>query len=202
MLLEKVARNHSAYGKKTIGIVGTHPGVGVTYTGIMISFFAGDELGRSAAYLECNSNRDMERLENIYQWEKQEVNSFYFQGVTIYKNVSMEKRFDLFMEEHDWIVMDFGSEFENNKIEFLRCDIKVVVGNYVDWNYGKLSRFMQSCNSFSGNETWIHLIPYANKVTVNKIKKETERIIYSVPFVENPLYLTDEVIKLFYEILV
>ena len=201
MLIDKVIDSKSSKAKLMIGLMGTHRGTGVTYTGLMMAFFMGEELRKKTAFLELNDHHDMSLLEKAYYWDDEENSSFSFQNVTIYKDFNENRLAEIYNENYDCFIIDFGTNFIKYKSEFLRCDKKLVLGNRYEWSYYKFTQFIHSVDNIRGSELWVHLIPYANQITVNKLRRDLYRNIYALPFEEDPMLISKATRSLFHQIL-
>lgn len=183
--------------KVTIGIVGTHPGVGVTYTSIMLAFYLGDELGKKTALLEANSNNDLSILQSAYQWSEVDNYSFHFGQITCYKNVLKTSMAEILNDNYERIIMDFGSDLSKNWDEFLRCSTKIIIGSHAVWNLHKLKQFIKSVEHIPGNEAWLYLIPGGEEKAISKLRKELKRAIYGIPVEKDPIMVSRVSLKLF-----
>lgn len=186
ILFDKVTKEHSGMGREVIGLIGTRHGVGVTYTGLMLAFYMGEELGRKTAYLECNESHDMILIQQAYEWSREEALSVSFHRVTCYREVSPERIAPIFGENYDCIICDFGIDLVKNREEFLRCGTKIVVGGRSEWDILKLAHFTDKVKTIGGSDAWLYFIPQADDRTVTRIRKEVVQKVWSVPTVEKP----------------
>jgi len=181
----------------TIGIVGTHSGVGVTYTSLMLAFYLGDELGKKTALLEVNNHDDLNILQTAYQWSAEDNHSFSFGYITCYKKVTKKLLVELLNDNYERFILDFGWDLSNNRDEFLRCTTKIIVGSHAVWNLYKLKQFIKSVEHIRGNETWLYLIPGGEEKAISLLRKELNRHIYGIPLERDPIMLSRESLKLF-----
>jgi 1,4-alpha-glucan branching enzyme len=186
MLYDKVLEARHGKGREIIGLIGTHHGTGVTHTGLMLAFYMGEEIGRKTAFLECNDHQDMRLIQNAYEWSAEEKASFSFHQITCYKEVDPKRISEIFGENYECIIFDFGTDFAANREEFLRCRIKIVVGGGSEWDIQKLVRFMKATQVVRGSDAWLYFIPRANERNVLKISKEINRRVWTVPVSEEP----------------
>ncbi len=186
MLLQKLQENRRQ-GRVVIGLIGTHSGMGVTYTALMLSFYLGEEAELKTAFLECNQHYDMELIEAVYEWPVKEDGIFSFQNISCYKRVSVSQIPAIFGKDYEGLILDFGTDFANNREEFLRCDIKIVVGGSSEWDIRKLERFFEETASYGGDESWLCFIPRGNEKTVARISHKLKRRVWAVPRADNPV---------------
>jgi hypothetical protein len=186
MLFNKIATGHKGRGREVIGLIGTHHGVGVTYTGLMLAFYMGEETGKKTAYLECNQHHDMRLLQSVYEWSHEEEYFFSFHQITCYREVSQKRISEIFGEDYECLILDFGIDFTSNKEEFLRCSTKIVVGGRSEWDLLKLLRFTKASENIRGSDAWLYFIPQANDKIATKISKEVKRKVWPVPEIVEP----------------
>ncbi len=67
MLLRRLLYNTGSKKAYTIGILGINRGVGVTYTGMLLSYYFSAEKRLNTAFIECNNNMDFELLQDEYE---------------------------------------------------------------------------------------------------------------------------------------
>lgn len=197
ILFNKLAGAHRGAGREVIGLIGTHHGVGVTYTGLMLAFYMGEELGRRTAFVECNDHHDMALIENAYEWNGEQANSFSFRRITCYKDVSPLRLSELFAEDYECFILDFGVDFITGREEFLRCQTKIVIGGNSHWDRIKLSRFSDTVKTIHGSASWLCFIPQANSKTVSRIKSKVMCNVWAVPAVREPVQPSGEIIRFF-----
>lgn len=197
ILFNKLALKSGGLHREVIGLIGIHHGAGVTHTGLMLAFHMGEELGKRTAYLECNSHQDMALVQRAYEWTKEETNSFSFHGITCFKEVERSGIPEIFNENYECIILDFGIDFITNKEEFLRCDHKIVVGGSSEWDMIKLLDFSECARVMKGSASWLYFIPYAGIHKIKRIQSEVAGRVYSVPYKEEPTLSSRETRQFF-----
>lgn len=198
MLYHKLYSQPQCKGRDIIGLIGTHHGTGVTYTGVMLAFFMSEELGKRTALLECNDHHDLRLLEEAYEWSSEGSQSFSFHRMTCYKEVSPNRIPDIFSEGYECLILDFGTNFLEYRDEFNRCSTKIVVAGRSEWDIRKLIRFETAAKSCLGNDTWIYLIPQADKKTAARISRELCRKVWTVPACADPVLPSGSINSFFY----
>jgi hypothetical protein len=201
MLYHKILENNPGRGREVIGLIGTHHGSGVTHTGLLLAFYMGEELNLKTAFLECNSHHDFELIQEAYDWPEEGGSAFSFQQVTCYKNTVPNNIPVIFGEDYECLILDFGTDFDANEEEFLRCHTKIIIGGRAEWEQLKLLRFIRSKKMVKGNETWRYLIPQANEKIIAKMRQESRRRIWSIPSMEEPVVSSQNINRFFHEIL-
>lgn len=201
MLLQKLQVTKNRKGKIVIGLIGSHHGVGVTFTGLMLSFYLSEEVGIKTAFLECNKHYDMQLIEEAYEWQKNENGTFSFRNLTCHKGVTPSQIPGIYGEDYEGIILDFGTDLAANREEFLRCGIKIVVGGSSEWDIRKLWHFAKGTEQMKGHESWLYLIPHCNEKNLAKIRATLRRRVWSVPIVDNPVVPSNSSNRFFRSIL-
>lgn len=201
ILLKKMIREQKGKRREVIGLIGTHHGVGVTHTGLMLAFCLGEELGKKTALVECNHHHDFSLIQNAYEWNREDKNSFSFHQITCYKDLPIESLGKIFGDDYECIIIDFGTDFTIIREEFIRCGIKIVVGGRSEWDRQKLIHFAAASKEIQGSSTWLYFIPQANNQTLSKVKDEVRGRVYAVPLSEEPTRPSHKTTQLFNELL-
>jgi hypothetical protein len=71
--------------------------------------------------------------------------------------------------------MDFGTDYNNNKEEFLRCSTKIVVSGRSVWDVQKLNDFVEKIQSQPGSDDWLYFIPMAGNKLIQNVKSKINR---------------------------
>lgn len=196
ILLNKLMKDNRT-SRNTIGLVGVHHGVGVTYTGMLLAFYMGEELGKRTAYLECNNHHDLSLIEPLYKWSSINKEGFMFRNISFYKEVKAENIANIFNSDYECLILDFGTDILSLRNEFLRCGTKIIINSQAAWNRQRFLRFLKSNETIRGNEAWLNFIPYADSKVVKRMKTEFNRVFYSIQYEEDPTKPSKDNIRLF-----
>jgi hypothetical protein len=167
----------------------------------MLSFYLSEEVSLKTAFLECNKHYDLRLIEEAYEWQKREKGTFSFHNITCHKGVTSAQIPHIFGEDYEALVLDFGTDFVANREEFLRCDLKIVIGGASAWDLQKLEQFAREAEQLKGNESWFYFIPKGNEKIVAKLRGEIRRKVWSVPMVCDPVITTNSSSRFFKSIL-
>lgn len=197
MLLQKILSGNRGSGKSSIGLIGCHHGAGVTYTGLMLAFYIAGELGRKTAFIECNKHQDMRLIEEAYEWTSSDSDSFSFQNISCYKELALDRIPQIYGEDYEALIFDFGIDLNNNINEFLRCNTKIIVAGRSEWELIKLKKFVEHTRYISGSTNWIYLLRQADTRTIRKLNYETGLTFLSIPAVADPVMPTRSISRFF-----
>lgn len=197
ILLDKIISSNRIKVSRTIGIIAAHPGVGVTYTAFMIALYLSEKLGEETAFLEYNSHNDFQGIQNAYAWSSEEAGSFSFHQLTCFKEV-MHKQYGTILNlNYENVVLDFGVGVNTSLDEFLRCNIKIIVGGLAPWNQEKLLEFVSGSEDIVKNKSIIYIIPSCNKCASKRLSRMLYGQVYEIPYEREPTMLSKKTCKLF-----
>ncbi len=196
VLLKRLAQDGRGRFREVIGLTGTHRGVGVTYTGLMLAFYYGEDLGRKTAFLECNQHHDMSLIQKAYEWYSEGDTGFSFHRITCFKEANSDCITQILGEDYERIILDFGTDLLANKEEWLRCTTKIVVCGQSEWDILKLKEFVMKTQLIHGSEDWNYFLPCGRAQTIETLKREIKRKIWAVPEIKEPTR-PDQNVKIF-----
>lgn len=197
ILIDKINSKNRNKVSRTIGIMAAHHGTGVTFTAFMIAMYLSERLGEETALLERNSHGDFQRIQNTYAWSNEETGHFSFHQLTCFKEV-MDKQYDLILNQsYENIVLDFGLGNNSNLDEFLRCNIKIIIGGLAPWNQEKLIEFVSGREEVFKNRSIIYIIPSSNKWLSNRLSRKLYGQVYEIPYEREPTMASKKTCKLF-----
>ena len=76
--------------------------------------------------------------------------------------------------------------------------MKIVIGGKSAWEVLKLINFVNETELISGSDSWLYFIPQASDRVMRIIKKEVDREVIAVPFIEEPV-LPSKIINHFFD---
>jgi len=177
---------------QTIGITGVQRGAGATHLSIMLGNYIRAKLNKNVTILEMNQSCAFEELKDYYagkQKNEQGFDTFSIAEVTYYNKVEKEILGLIFNLCKGYVIMDFGEIDEECTKEFLKCNIKIVVGNLNPWNRTKLILLME----FFIARDYLGKIKYVSRFITNdeirQIKNIYKTNIYAQPFEPDPFLI-------------
>lgn len=193
---------------QTIGITGAQKGVGVTHLSIMLSNYINAKCNKNVSILEMNQTGAFEELKKCYVTKdyikhEQGYDSFSIAGVTYYYKVGKEMLGIIYNQCKDYLIIDFGKNNEEYTKEFIKCNIKIVVGNLNPWNKSKLIACMESFIVMDYLKKIKYVSRFGGHDDVKQIKNSYKTSIYTAPFEPDPFLIhggnfdfLDELLKL------
>lgn len=167
-----------------VGIVGTGNGVGVTHTAYMLAvFFAGVMGCRVAVYAYISFS---------FPWQAAIIHKkFNHRDIKIYSQTDGDELYDVINQGYDCVIVDFGSEYDKNRSEFLMCTHKIVVGSLVWWNISDYVGFIARTEGEKSRKHWIFLATSPVDEGIRYLKK-LGISVQAVPYEPDPLRLDEK----------
>lgn len=190
--------------REVIGILSTESGCGCTHLSIMLANYLSRVKGYKVCVSECNESRAFEKLEQIYEGNKiidTSTTSFHVFKTKYYKNVMEEDMIELLNEAYDYMIIDFGSEYELIKEEFKRCKRKFIIGSFCEWKLSSYIQFLDKTSKEFGREHWEFFSIIGDKALRKKLEKTYRIQIHPVPFEESPFFIDKKNLSFFKHIL-
>lgn len=144
-------RNIFSQGRRLIGVVGAHPGAGVTHISLLLSFYLARQTGKSVAFLEYHHHGDCMR----YLSRTEEQVSFFQKGkVEFFPGVSQMGLAQLLNDDYEIYVIDFGCEIRECLTEYLHCEDKLVVTQLTEWKLDLWEAFCARLQEIFRQDEW------------------------------------------------
>lgn len=191
-MIQKVNIENEDAILQTIGITGVQKGVGVTHISIMLGNYIRSKHNKNVAILEMNQTGAFEELKEYYSnrhKNEQRFDTFSVAEVTYYNKVEKEMLGMIYNRCKDYVILDFGEIKEECIKEFLKCNIKIVVGNLNPWNRTKLVSYMEYfiARDFLGKIKYISR--FITNDEIRHIKNIYKTNIYALPFEPDPFLI-------------
>lgn len=93
----------------------------------------------------------------------------------------------IYSKDYEYIVVDFGWEYERYMDEIMRCSLKLIMGSVNLWRYGDYIKLCRYIRTIPGSDRWFHLVGGESEDVIEHLKKESlpglERVIIRNPFI-------------------
>lgn len=200
MIRKKYGRKELLF-KGTIGIIGTHSGAGSTHLSILAANYIYDKTGKKTAIIELHNHDDFHYLQmsRLEKAEEPEEGKFTISGVDYYKRVSKDNLAEVLNEPYSVFILDLGHELDKCRDELIRCGLKIVVANLIQWKSNKLTHFLSEVENISGYKKWIYLS--LNGEYDGILNKTRPVRVRNMPFEPDPFCLSKATTELFQKII-
>lgn len=188
--------------KKTmiLGLIGVSRGVGVTHTSILLGHYLAKRF--RVAILELNPSMHFKEVCKMVEGDEYiHKKCFSYQKVHYQWDMDFGQFISRYRERFDFILLDLGCFHETaNLEEFIRGDIRLVVGQGMDWKVKEIQSFYKDTRSLDPNNHWVYLMPFLDKKAIKKLSLEIGDKIYSLPYNMDPFTPSIETKKVFEQI--
>lgn len=179
------------------GILGTSRGAGATHYAILLANYMVGVCGCKCAVLEWNDHGDFERIERVCKGASSDNRSFSVLKADYYKRSGTKELLSCMAAGYEQIIIDFGCDFFNQKIEFLRCHEKCVVAALSEWQAEGFLEFVREMKGEAGYKSWNYVISFGSEDTRRQIKKKLGLPVERIPLSEDPFALNRQLIAYF-----
>lgn len=163
---------------RVIGVTGTTGGCGSTYISLLIANSLKRLGSRKIAWIDM-SGKNMRKyllapkdcfLTSYLEEHKERggEDKHSYKGVDYYENGGGDGVLRVFNESYDHIVIDFGNVRDSPSREFLRCDIKVLVGLNSPWKRMNFEKYMLANKEIMEKGKWRYVF---NLTSGKKVKR-------------------------------
>jgi len=171
-----------------IGVSGLQGGCGTTHTAIMIAEYLHRCCGYNTAYVECGTKNEIGELAEGVQ------GSFYYDGICMYPAAG-DKALNLIRKnEHQAVVVDYGSGACRRPTELWNCYIQCIVASASVWKQKELLRWAEHTPK-SQQKNYRILIPCADQQIVNRVRRECQITVWPIPVQQDPFGIKPPVIQ-------
>lgn len=179
-------------GTIVIGIMGTGNASGVTHLGFMLSSYLALVMGEKVAYVENNDSGCFRQagiiLDNNFHGKTQKI----FNMISIFMQSDSSKLAEIIAGDFSFVIVDFGSDFEKNREQFLMCTVKIVTGSLSWWNIHKYVGFLAGTEGEPSRKSWAFVGISPVKAGIRYLKHEFGIRVRSVPSEPDPFCLGEE----------
>lgn len=190
--------------REVIGILSTESGCGCTHFSIMLANYLSSIIGHKVCIGECNKSRTFEKLEQTYEGNKTidtRTTSFRILKTKYFKNIEKEEMPELLNESYDYMIIDFGNEYEERKEDFIRCKRRFVIGSFCDWKLSSYILFLEKTSKEIGRDQWEFFSVMGDDEIRKKLEKSYRIKICPVPFETSPFFINKKNLSFFKNIL-
>lgn len=141
---QKRQKNNQEESSKKIALIGSQGHIGVTHLAFeLLSYLT--KQNQDTLYVECNESNILPVLCDGAKNESKE--SMTYQNCKLAKQEWLEKGFE---KLYDYIIYDYGIATNENQMQFLSADIKIVVIGGAAWELRESSVCLQKFRSYHG----------------------------------------------------
>ncbi len=183
-------KNITGHNTMTIGIIGISHGVGTTHLAIMLAVFLSVVYGQKGIVAELNDSDSLRQAGII-------LNNLFPKNNKLIKMISIrpsdiEQLSQVLSAGHDFVIIDFGCDYESARNQFLMCNMKIVVGSLSLWKLGDYVGFMVQREKDGVAKGWEYLASSGPAEAVGYLKKQFKINVSLIPCETDPFSLHEE----------
>lgn len=199
--IKKIVREKRK-GKLIIGVCSTHECAGATHFCLLLATYFSEWLGLKTVYVDFNGKTGISYLQDFFLRGKEEKSSNFTVGrIDFYSSENLYRISEIIGEGTDCIILDIGHAFLDNRNEFLRCDIKVVLSSLAVWKQDKLRHFIEKVKDSFEITDWRYVIPFADEKAIKEGIRNYRINLYQMPYQPDPFTINTATIRFFDRIL-
>lgn len=185
-------------GKFIVGVCSTHLGAGTTHFSMLLATYFSEWLGLKTAYIDFDQKSGLYEVKSFFLKNKEENASYFTVGrITFYNSENLHRLSEIIGGEADCVILDIGHKILENKNEFLRCDIKVVLSSLTLWQQDKLKEFLESVENFTCKTDWRYVIPFTNEKAIKEGTNKYGINMRQMPYEPEPFTINTTVVHFF-----
>ena len=172
-----------------IGIMGTAHGVGTTHFCCMLGVFFAIVKGYRIAIVEANDTGCFRQAGIILSTFKHKISKI----ISIYTQSDISELSRIVSMGYDYVIVDYGCDFNAAKESFLMCPRKIIVGSTVWWKFHSYVAFLVATKKERSSDRWIFTTTNPNRKLIKYLEKEFHKDIISIPYEPDPFFLKDSI---------
>ena len=179
---------------RIIGVAGTSHGVGVTHFCVMAASFLTAAAGEETAVLEWNGSGDFGRMELACTGRKREGKLFRVLETDYYKEAGAGE-LALCLNRYRCVLVDFGVMRDDVKDEFMRCEKRVLIGSFSEWQWKVFWEWLE--RGKEAERGWINAAAFGSGETRREGRKELKIPVLGIPLSADALTVTPDTLDFF-----
>lgn len=176
----------------SVGIIGTACKTGVSHLAVMLAVFLSAVAGARVALAEINGCGCFRQAEIILSNNFSKKYSKIKRLISIYTQSDSSEIAGLMSEGYDYVIIDFGCDFEQNRQQFLMCGAKLVVGSLSWWKIHEYVGFAARIRGEASRNRWKFLAVSPIPEGMRYLKKEFGISVSAIPCEPDPFCLGEQ----------
>lgn len=181
----------------TIGIIGTHHGVGVTHTALSVASFLHFEKRKRVAVIELSGQSS---LDCFGKQKESHGAPCRVKGLSVFPSADSLLAGTVRNGNFDYCILDLGCAPERRKQELLRCDIKLVVTDAAPWKPERRRNADRILDGVDCSKGWRVLVNFSDGQVPSDCRRLPVRMEW-LRFSPNPFEVDEQNKKLFGKLL-
>lgn len=177
---------------RIIGVIGMGRAVGVTHLSILMANYFSGWQARTVALLEWGDQKDFSRMELKVTGRQRKGKVYRLLDVDYYKHAGPDELAACLNKGYQHVILDFGCMGEENKTEFYRCQKKLLVASFSEWQEEAFWEFYKT-EYQAEQKSWIYLAAFGSEETRTEINKRLKISFVRIPLSVDAFSINREV---------
>jgi hypothetical protein len=179
-------------GEIVIAMMGTLPGVGVTYSAISLGTYLSNYCHYRVALVEENSNMHFSYIKRAARVIGEE-NYFSVGKIDYYPGAEEGIWLRLQRMSYDYILVDYGVNEGSKLNQYARCNYRFLIGSLCEWKREAFETVMDK--EGTGVEISFYLATLGKRYDMKEFYQEFRIRLYGIPCIHDPFLLVKEVLQ-------
>lgn len=174
---------------EVIGVTGTEHGVGTTHFCCMLGVFLSIVKGYRVAVVELGSPGCIRQAGVIFNNFKVARMKKLIKIINLYTESDMAELSEVVSMEYDYVIVDYGCDYNNSKKSFLMCPYKIVVGSLSWWRIHNYVSFLAENSAEKSFKHWYFMGTSPVKEGIRYLYREFKIQVEEIPYEPDPFML-------------
>lgn len=183
---------------KTIGIFSAKSGEGTTTMALALSAYLSGVKREKTAVVQINDETDFTEISKMYYGI--EKTRFKLFGVDYFLIPEISELSYIINGAYDYVIIDFGRDFDFYVSEILRCSMKIVMGSVNLWRYGDYDLLCRKLAKIKGSDKWLHIVS-GDEDDIREHARRTNIAVMQRADIQNPFVMENRQLSFFQKIL-
>lgn len=178
--------------KIVIAMIGTLPGVGVTYSAISLGTYLSHYCHYRVALVEGNDNMHFSYIKRA-AGVSGETNYFSTWKMDFYPRADEDIWLRLQRVSYDYVLVDYGVYQGVKQGQYARCNYRFLIGSLCEWKRDAYEEVIQK--ESTGLEISFYLATLGQRYDIKEYSRESGIRLYGIPCIYDPFLLVKEIIQ-------
>ena len=156
--------------------------------------------GYRIAIVEVNQSACIRQAEIILNNLKNKKSKKVLNMISIYTDADELKLSEVVSMDFDFVIVDYGCDYDITRGSFLMCQSKFVVGSMSWWKLQSYVHFLINTENEQSRKHWTFLATTPVSEGIGYVKKEFKIQVTGVPYEPDPFRLDKNSVEFFYKL--
>lgn len=174
---------------EVIGVIGTEHLVGTTHFSCMLGVFLSIVKGYKVAVVELNTPGSIRQAGRIFKRLKIGRINKALKIITLYTESDEIELSEVISMDYDYVIVDYGCNFDKYKKSYLMCPYKMVVGSLSWWRLHNYVSFLAENSAEKSLKHWFFMATSPVKEGIRYLNREFKIYVEEIPYEPDPFML-------------